>query len=68
MDTKNGHTNNERQLFHGTDADTVPYINQHGFNRSYAGKNGKEASNLADQNEANSSSSLDYSNPSSAEP
>uniref|UniRef100_A0A3Q2GZ91 Poly [ADP-ribose] polymerase n=1 Tax=Equus caballus TaxID=9796 RepID=A0A3Q2GZ91_HORSE len=39
MDTKNGHTNNERQLFHGTDADTVPYINQHGFNRSYAGKN-----------------------------
>ncbi|KAM8770647.1 protein mono-ADP-ribosyltransferase PARP15-like isoform 2-T2 [Rhynchonycteris naso] len=39
MDTKNGHTNNERILFHGTDADSVPNINKHGFNRSYAGKN-----------------------------
>ncbi|XP_053774410.1 protein mono-ADP-ribosyltransferase PARP15 isoform X2 [Desmodus rotundus] len=39
MDMKNGHTDNERILFHGTDADSVPYINQHGFNRSYAGKN-----------------------------
>ncbi|XP_032262566.1 protein mono-ADP-ribosyltransferase PARP15 isoform X3 [Phoca vitulina] len=43
MDLKNGHTDNERVLFHGTDADSVPYVNQHGFNRSYAGKNGKEA-------------------------
>lgn len=48
MDMKNGHTDNERILFHGTDADSVPYVNEHGFNRSYAGKNGKEASNLAD--------------------
>ncbi|XP_021548338.1 protein mono-ADP-ribosyltransferase PARP15 [Neomonachus schauinslandi] len=40
MDLKNGHTANERVLFHGTDADSVPYVNQHGFNRSYAGKNG----------------------------
>ncbi|XP_008706472.1 protein mono-ADP-ribosyltransferase PARP15 [Ursus maritimus] len=40
MDMKNGHTDNERVLFHGTDADSVPYVNQHGFNRSYAGKNG----------------------------
>ncbi|XP_066203706.1 protein mono-ADP-ribosyltransferase PARP15 [Saccopteryx leptura] len=40
MDIKNGHTDNERILFHGTDADSVPNINQHGFNRSYAGKNG----------------------------
>uniref|UniRef100_UPI001659EC55 protein mono-ADP-ribosyltransferase PARP15-like n=1 Tax=Halichoerus grypus TaxID=9711 RepID=UPI001659EC55 len=40
MDLKNGHTDNERVLFHGTDADSVPYVNQHGFNRSYAGKNG----------------------------
>ncbi|XP_014647684.1 PREDICTED: poly [ADP-ribose] polymerase 15-like [Ceratotherium simum simum] len=39
MDTKNGHKDNERLLFHGTDADTVPHINQHGFNRSYAGMN-----------------------------
>ncbi|XP_036907371.1 protein mono-ADP-ribosyltransferase PARP15 isoform X1 [Sturnira hondurensis] len=39
MDMKNGHMDNERILFHGTDADSVPHINQHGFNRSYAGKN-----------------------------
>lgn len=47
MDTKNGHKNNEKQLFHGTDADSVPHVNRNGFNRSYAGKNGKKASNLA---------------------
>nr|XP_021529654.1 poly [ADP-ribose] polymerase 15 isoform X5 [Aotus nancymaae] len=39
MDIKNGHMNNERLLFHGTDADSMPHVNQHGFNRSYAGKN-----------------------------
>uniref|UniRef100_A0A8C9JNR3 Poly [ADP-ribose] polymerase n=1 Tax=Panthera tigris altaica TaxID=74533 RepID=A0A8C9JNR3_PANTA len=39
MDIKNGHTDNERVLYHGTAADSVPYVNQHGFNRSYAGKN-----------------------------
>ncbi|XP_045396102.1 LOW QUALITY PROTEIN: protein mono-ADP-ribosyltransferase PARP15-like [Lemur catta] len=39
MDIKNGHTDNERVLFHGTDAASVPYVNEHGFNRSYAGKN-----------------------------
>ncbi|XP_044944759.1 protein mono-ADP-ribosyltransferase PARP14 isoform X3 [Mustela putorius furo] len=39
MDTKNGHKNNEKQLFHGTDADSVPHVNRNGFNRSYAGKN-----------------------------
>uniref|UniRef100_A0A8C0TJJ1 Poly [ADP-ribose] polymerase n=1 Tax=Canis lupus familiaris TaxID=9615 RepID=A0A8C0TJJ1_CANLF len=39
MDIKNGYRDNERVLFHGTDADSVPYVNQHGFNRSYAGKN-----------------------------
>ncbi|XP_017810696.1 protein mono-ADP-ribosyltransferase PARP15 isoform X3 [Papio anubis] len=39
MDIKNDDTNNERLLFHGTDADSVTYVNQHGFNRSYAGKN-----------------------------
>jgi len=50
MDAKNGHKDNEKQLFHGTDADSVPHVNQNGFNRSYAGKNGKEASNLAAPN------------------
>lgn len=65
MDMKNGDMDNERILFHGTDADSVPHINQHGFNRSYAGKNGKEPSNLTDQNEVNGSSHVDYSHPSS---
>ncbi|XP_029795296.1 protein mono-ADP-ribosyltransferase PARP14 isoform X2 [Suricata suricatta] len=39
MDAKNGHKNNEKQLFHGTDVDSVPHVNRNGFNRSYAGKN-----------------------------
>lgn len=39
MDAKNGNNRNEQQLFHGTDADSVPYVNRNGFNRSYAGKN-----------------------------
>ncbi|XP_014635277.1 PREDICTED: poly [ADP-ribose] polymerase 14-like [Ceratotherium simum simum] len=39
MDAKNGHVTNEKQLFHGTDADSVPHINQNGFNRNYSGKN-----------------------------
>ncbi|XP_068184872.1 poly(ADP-ribose) polymerase family member 14-related sequence 1 isoform X2 [Antennarius striatus] len=39
MEQRNGHQNNERRLFHGTCHETVAYINQHGFNRSYAGKN-----------------------------
>ncbi|XP_035129920.2 protein mono-ADP-ribosyltransferase PARP14 isoform X4 [Callithrix jacchus] len=39
MDAKNGQTLNEKQLFHGTDADSVPHVNRNGFNRSYAGKN-----------------------------
>lgn len=39
MDQKNGHSNNERRLFHGTSQDTVAVINERGFNRSYAGKN-----------------------------
>ena len=34
-----GHEN-ERMLFHGTAADTCPKVNQQGFNRSFAGKNG----------------------------
>lgn len=41
MDKHNpkGHQN-ERSLFHGTSVDTCPKINQNGFNRSFAGKNG----------------------------
>ncbi|XP_030613963.1 protein mono-ADP-ribosyltransferase PARP14-like [Archocentrus centrarchus] len=39
MEVKNGHKMNERRLFHGTCETTVPHINDHGFNRSYAGKN-----------------------------
>ncbi|KAM6978444.1 poly(ADP-ribose) polymerase family member 14-related sequence 1 [Tautogolabrus adspersus] len=39
MEQRNGHQNNERRLFHGTSDDTIDHINEHGFNRSYAGKN-----------------------------
>ncbi|XP_031730886.1 poly(ADP-ribose) polymerase family member 14-related sequence 1 isoform X2 [Anarrhichthys ocellatus] len=39
MEQRNNHQNNERRLFHGTSHDTVAHINEHGFNRSYAGKN-----------------------------
>ncbi|XP_010157747.1 PREDICTED: poly [ADP-ribose] polymerase 14-like, partial [Eurypyga helias] len=37
MDNKNGNTNNERLLFHGTSWESLTLINNHGFNRSYAG-------------------------------
>ncbi|XP_061464996.1 protein mono-ADP-ribosyltransferase PARP14-like isoform X2 [Rhineura floridana] len=37
MDDKNGNTNNERQLFHGTASASLTLINNSGFNRSYAG-------------------------------
>ncbi|XP_036098481.1 protein mono-ADP-ribosyltransferase PARP14 [Molossus molossus] len=39
MDAKNGQIQNEKLLFHGTDANSLPHVNLHGFNRSYAGKN-----------------------------
>lgn len=41
MEVRNGHQNNERRLFHGTSEDTVATINDRGFNRSFAGKNGE---------------------------
>lgn len=41
MEKKNGHQNNEKRLFHGTNEQTIGHINNSGFNRSYAGKNGK---------------------------
>ncbi|NWI42242.1 PAR14 polymerase, partial [Picathartes gymnocephalus] len=37
MDKKNGSRNNERLLFHGTSQESLTLINNHGFNRSYAG-------------------------------
>ncbi|KAM5153312.1 protein mono-ADP-ribosyltransferase PARP14-like [Mantella aurantiaca] len=40
FDSKNGSPNNERELFHGTDFNSIQHVNQHGFNRSYAGRNG----------------------------
>ena len=40
MDKDNG-GNNERQLFHGTDAKNVTAINAQGFNRSFCGVHGK---------------------------
>uniref|UniRef100_A0A3Q3ILY1 Poly [ADP-ribose] polymerase n=2 Tax=Monopterus albus TaxID=43700 RepID=A0A3Q3ILY1_MONAL len=40
LEAKNKHTNNEKVLFHGTDANSIDLINNKGFNRSYAGKNG----------------------------
>lgn len=42
MEQRNGHQNNERRLFHGTCHTTVAHINDYGFNRSYAGKNGEK--------------------------
>ena len=40
MDKDNG-GNNERQLFHGTDAKNISAINTQGFNRSFCGVHGK---------------------------
>uniref|UniRef100_A0A8C3JQ27 Poly [ADP-ribose] polymerase n=1 Tax=Calidris pygmaea TaxID=425635 RepID=A0A8C3JQ27_9CHAR len=37
MDSKNGNTNNERLLFHGTNKESLTLINNRGFDRSYAG-------------------------------
>ncbi|XP_009994325.1 PREDICTED: poly [ADP-ribose] polymerase 14 [Chaetura pelagica] len=37
MDIKNGTTNNEKLLFHGTSKESLILINNRGFNRSYAG-------------------------------
>ncbi|XP_077305888.1 protein mono-ADP-ribosyltransferase PARP14-like isoform X2 [Lithobates pipiens] len=41
IDSKNGSTTNERELFHGTDSNSIQRINQNGFNMSYAGTNGE---------------------------
>ncbi|PIO09428.1 hypothetical protein AB205_0181630, partial [Aquarana catesbeiana] len=39
IDSKNGSTTNEKELFHGTDFNSIQCINQNGFNKSYAGRN-----------------------------
>lgn len=41
MDKDNGGIN-ERQLFHGTNPESVTKINTQGFNRSFSGLNGKQ--------------------------
>jgi len=41
MDKANSAVQNERTLWHGTSVDTLPSIDDTGFNRSYCGKNGK---------------------------
>ena len=42
MDFRNGSRQNELFLFHGTSEESSQAINHHGFNRSYAGKHGKQ--------------------------
>ncbi|CAB1329071.1 unnamed protein product [Coregonus sp. 'balchen'] len=39
IDGRNDGVINERRLFHATSHTTIGHINDHGFNRSYAGKN-----------------------------
>ncbi|CAB1332829.1 unnamed protein product [Coregonus sp. 'balchen'] len=45
LEDKNKHTNNEKLLFHGTSSDSITQINNHGFNRSYAGTHGAAIGN-----------------------
>ncbi|XP_015724138.1 protein mono-ADP-ribosyltransferase PARP14 isoform X2 [Coturnix japonica] len=45
MDEKNGNNNNEKLLFHGTSAESLTFINNYGFNRSYAGMNAAQYGN-----------------------
>lgn len=40
LEMKNNHKNNERQLFHGTDSNSVDWINRRGFDRGFAGTHG----------------------------
>lgn len=45
MDDKNGNNSNEKFLFHGTSAESLTFINNHGFNRSYAGMHAAQYGN-----------------------
>ncbi|XP_052530569.1 protein mono-ADP-ribosyltransferase PARP14-like isoform X2 [Tympanuchus pallidicinctus] len=45
MDAKNGNNNNEKFLFHGTRAESLTFINNYGFNRSYAGMHAAQYGN-----------------------
>jgi len=49
MDKANPSVQNERTLWHGTSVDTVPSIDDTGFNRSYCGKNGKQCAVLTSE-------------------
>ena len=40
LQKQNNGASNERRLFHGTSSDTIDFILQNGFNRSFCGKNG----------------------------
>ena len=42
IEQRNGHSDNEKRLFHGTTESIVSTINENGFNRVYAGKNGEK--------------------------
>lgn len=60
LEVKNKHTNNERQLFHGTGADSIDLINHRGFNRSYAGKHGNKPTYQYQNQYPQSDTVLDY--------
>lgn len=60
LEVKNKHTNNEKQLFHGTAADSIDLINHRGFNRSYAGKHGNKPTYQYQNQYPQSDTVLDY--------
>ncbi|NXJ10002.1 PAR14 polymerase, partial [Odontophorus gujanensis] len=45
MDNKNGNKNNEKFLFHGTSVQSLTFINNYGFNRSFAGTHAAQFGN-----------------------
>ena len=45
---------NERELFHGCPGDVAEKISHHGFNRSFAGKNGMQLHSYASYKDCNS--------------
>ncbi|XP_077305886.1 protein mono-ADP-ribosyltransferase PARP14-like [Lithobates pipiens] len=62
IDSKNGSTTNERELFHGTDFNSIQHVNHNGFNRSYAGRNGTAFGN-GTYFAVNANYSVRYANP-----
>ncbi|CAM4730206.1 unnamed protein product [Leuciscus chuanchicus] len=63
LEEKNKHKNNEQRLFHGTGPDKTDQINNHGFNRSYAGTHGAMYGNGSYFAVDPSYSAQGYSNP-----